>query len=65
MQSEQNKVLKIFRFERVIIPVIIGLGVVGYFSFKDFDPKPFLRFSLVFNYGFGFSWLLRWLSCVM
>ena len=41
MQSEQNKVLKIFRFERVIIPVIIGLGVVGYFSFKDFDPKPF------------------------
>jgi rhodanese-related sulfurtransferase len=62
MQSEQNKVLKIFRFERVIIPVIIGLGVVGYFSFKDFDPKPFFEIQPSFQLWF---WLFMAFTMVV
>ncbi len=41
MTEQHQKVLKIFKFKRVIIPVVIGLGVVGYLVFRNFDPKPF------------------------
>jgi len=41
MTEQHKKVLKIFKFKRVIIPVAIGLAVVAYLVFHDFDPKPF------------------------
>jgi uncharacterized protein (TIRG00374 family) len=41
MTEHHKKVLKIFKFKRVIIPVVIGLGVVAYLVFRNFDPKPF------------------------
>nr|NQU91359.1 flippase-like domain-containing protein [Bacteroidota bacterium] len=41
MTEEHHRVLKIFKFKRVIIPVILGLGVVSYLVFRNFDPAPF------------------------
>ncbi|HPE33516.1 MAG TPA: lysylphosphatidylglycerol synthase transmembrane domain-containing protein [Bacteroidales bacterium] len=41
MTNKHTKIFNIFKFKRVIIPVIIGLGVITYLVFKDFDPKPF------------------------
>jgi hypothetical protein len=41
MTDQHKKVLKIFKFKRVIIPVVIGLAVVAYLVFRNFDPKPF------------------------
>ncbi len=41
MTEEHKKVLKIFKFKRVIVPVIIGLGVVAFLVFRNFDPQPF------------------------
>jgi len=41
MTDQHKKVLKIFKFKRVIIPVLIGLAVIAYLVFRDFDPKPF------------------------
>jgi uncharacterized protein (TIRG00374 family) len=45
MTEKHHKVLNIFKFKRVIIPVILGLGVVAYLVFKDFDPEPFYNIS--------------------
>jgi uncharacterized protein (TIRG00374 family) len=41
MTEEHKKVLKIFKFKRVIVPVIIGLGVVAFLVFRNFNPQPF------------------------
>jgi glycosyltransferase 2 family protein len=41
MTDKQSRVLKIFKFKRVIIPVILGLGVVSFLIFRDFDAEPF------------------------
>ena len=35
MASHQRKILNIFAFHRVIIPVIIGLAVIGYMIYND------------------------------
>jgi len=35
MASQQRRILNIFAFRRVIIPVIIGLAVIGYMIMKD------------------------------
>ena len=35
MASHQRKILNIFAFRRVIIPVIIGLAVIGYMIYND------------------------------
>lgn len=43
MTEKHLKVLNIFKFKRVIIPVVLGLGVVAYLVFKDFDPHPFYQ----------------------
>lgn len=43
MTDKHTKILNIFKFKRVIIPVILGLGVVAYLVFKDFDPQPFFK----------------------
>jgi glycosyltransferase 2 family protein len=41
MTEKHTRVLRIFRFKRVIIPVILGLGVVAFLIFRDFDAQPF------------------------
>lgn len=39
--EEHKRILSIFRFHRVIIPVLLGLGVVSFLVFRNFDPAPF------------------------
>jgi len=43
MTDHHRKILKIFKFKRVIIPVILGLGVVAFLVFRKFDPEPFYK----------------------
>jgi len=47
MSENPDKVLKKIRPSRIILPVILGLVVVGYLFYKEFDPKSFslLTFS--------------------
>ena len=37
--SEERKILSIFKFKRVIIPVILGLGVATFLFIRNFDKK--------------------------
>ena len=39
--EEQQEVLKSIRVSRIIIPILIGLGVVGYLFWKQYDPEKF------------------------
>lgn len=41
MKHQEHKLLRIFKFRRVIIPVLLGLGVVAFLVFRNFDPEPF------------------------
>jgi uncharacterized protein (TIRG00374 family) len=41
MTHQEHKILRIFKFRRVIIPVLLGLGVVAFLVFRNFDPEPF------------------------
>jgi uncharacterized protein (TIRG00374 family) len=41
MTHHEHKILRIFKFRRVIIPVLLGLGVVAFLVFRNFDPEPF------------------------
>lgn len=41
--TEQQKVLNQVRASRILLPVIIGLGVVGYLVWKKFDPAAFAK----------------------
>lgn len=52
MSEHQLKILNIFKFKRVIIPVILGLGVVAFLVFRNFDPEPFYKIRWTF-----YSWI--------
>jgi len=54
MDSKQQQLLKIFRPSKIFIPVAIGLGVVGYMFYSEFDPNAFS--SVKFTYKSVF-WL--------
>lgn len=41
MDSQQKKVLSYFRFRRIIIPILIGLGVATYLLVRSFDQQAF------------------------
>lgn len=41
--EEQQEVLKSIRVSRIIIPILIGLGVVGYLFWKQYDPEEFAK----------------------
>lgn len=45
MSNTKPKVLNIFKFRRVIIPVLLGLGVILYLVFRNFDPEPFYNIN--------------------
>ena len=38
---EQEEVLKSIRLSRIVLPMIIGIGAVGYLVWKQFDPEEF------------------------
>lgn len=54
MSNTKPKVLKIFKFKRVIVPVLLGLGVVLYLVFRDFDAQPFYEINWTF---YSFLWI--------
>jgi len=39
----QKEVLKSIRMSRIVLPIIIGLGVVGYLLWKQYDPEDFAK----------------------
>ena len=41
--EEQQEVLKSIRTSRILLPIIIGLGVVGYLLWSAFDPEEFAK----------------------
>lgn len=41
--DEQQEVLKSIRISRIIIPIFIGLTVVGYLAWKQYDPEKFAQ----------------------
>lgn len=41
--SQQQKVLKSIRTSRIILPILIGLGVVFYLLWNQFDPEEFQK----------------------
>ncbi|MCP3930257.1 MAG: flippase-like domain-containing protein [Bacteroidetes bacterium] len=43
--DEQQKVLKKIRTSRVILPILIGIGVVGYLLWRQFDPQEFEKIN--------------------
>lgn len=43
LNSDQQKVLNQVKASRILLPVIIGLGVVGYLVWKKFDPVAFAK----------------------
>ncbi len=49
-----QKVLKLFHFKRIIIPIILGLGVASYLVIKDFDVKAFQAIDWAYS---TFFWI--------
>ena len=43
--EEQQEVLHSIRTSRIIIPILIGIGVVGYMMWKQFDPEDFAQIN--------------------
>lgn len=60
MSEHQLKILKIFRFKRVIIPVILGLGVVAFLVFRNFDPEPFYKIRWTY-----YSWIWIFVAIIL
>lgn len=48
MSQDSDNILKKIKPGKILIPIIIGLGVVGYMLYTEFDPKAFdlLNFTL-------------------
>lgn len=53
--DKQQEVLQSIRIRRIILPVLLGIGVVGYLLWKQFDPQEFARISWT---GRMWGWLL-------
>lgn len=45
MTDKKHRVLRIFKFQRVIIPVVLGLGVVLFLVFRNFNAEPFYNIN--------------------
>lgn len=54
MSETKSRVLRIFKFQRVIIPVILGLGVFLFVEFRDFDPKPYYNINWT---SYSYLWI--------
>ncbi|GAB1403600.1 MAG: lysylphosphatidylglycerol synthase transmembrane domain-containing protein [Lentimicrobiaceae bacterium] len=54
MASTQRKILNIFAFRRIIIPVVIGLGVIVYMILRDINRGNLSGITWSWNAGFYF-----------
>ncbi len=43
--DQQQEVLKSIRISRIIFPIILGIGVVGYLLWKQYDPEDFSQIN--------------------
>jgi len=43
--DEQHEVLKSIRISRIIFPILLGLGVVAYLMWKQYDPQEFSQIN--------------------
>lgn len=43
--EEQQEVLKSIRISRIILPILLGIGVVAYLLWRQFDPEDFSNIS--------------------
>lgn len=43
--EEQREVLESIRLSRIILPIILGIGVVGYLFWRQYDPEDFAKIS--------------------
>ena len=55
IEQAEKEVLESIKFSRIIIPVLIGLGVVAYLLWKQFDPEEFAKISWTSH---TFFWIL-------
>ena len=53
--DEQQDVLKSIRMSRIIFPILLGLGVVGYLMWKQYDPEEFVNINWTVHTTF---WIL-------
>lgn len=54
MSETRSRVLRIFKFQRVIIPVILGLGVFLFLEFRDFDAEPYYNINWTY---YSYLWI--------
>ena len=60
--EEQQDVLKSIRISRIILPVLIGIGVVIYLLFRQFDPEEFAKISWTTHMLF---WILAAIALIV
>ena len=53
--DEQREVLHSIRISRIILPIILGIGVVGYLFWKQYDPEDFQKISWTRHTAFWVS----------
>ncbi len=53
-KTRRDQALETIKINRIILPIILGLGVVGYLLWKSFDPESFKNISWDF---WAFSWI--------
>lgn len=59
MDNQQKKVLSYFKFRKIIIPILLGLGVATYLLVRNFDREAFTGINWVWqSYFFIFMALL-------
>jgi len=61
-QQEAQEVKKLFKTNRVFIPILIGLSFAAYVLYKDFDPKAFALIDWNLKMLF---WLLMAVFCML
>lgn len=45
MDVQQKKILRFFRFRRILVPILLGLGVASFLLFRSFDRSAFAAVS--------------------
>ncbi|NND07603.1 MAG: flippase-like domain-containing protein [Saprospiraceae bacterium] len=61
-ESEKRKALSTFRLSRVFLPVLIGLTVVGYLFYHQYDPQAFANIQWTRH---TLAWILLALGCLL
>ena len=59
--AEQQEVINSIRSSRIILPILISLGVVGYIIYNQFDPEAFAQIKWTGHTLFWFGMALAFL----